>query len=478
MKKLKITHILFMFLLMIPLMVNASNNLDDLKLKWTQQYTENTEGKGLVKNDTYYTFIGNTIKKINLATAKEKELTLEGRIDGYVLRNNQIMILTRTFDKSEKDPDINWKYHFYYISKFYVLDDNLNIIKKIELDSTTNYYYDLFEVDGKIYTYKNEIGTFTIDEEFNFTEVEENNSILNNQYELVREFTNIIINKYPNSSVGINEVVTTPDNKYLFTAYIVDDLEGDKQYTNDNHIVLIGYFDSDKKEILTKEIYQAEIKENSAIACGYNNSIEIHGEYIFTTFLDVDRKVYFHIYDKKGNLVKELDIDSQINGLIPSHIIPTDNGLIVILETNIYECNPTMEITGINEPSLLLESEPSDKTYMLYYEYPFEITIKEEGNGKIEASHTKNWSGEKITFKVTPEEGYVLGMINVTDENGNIVTFTDYTFTMPSANVTIEAVFVPENPDTADIAIIAIISVVILGSIGIIYSIKKLSWLK
>ena len=51
----------------------------------------------------------------------------------------------------------------------------------------------------------------------------------------------------------------------------------------------------------------------------------------------------------------------------------------------------------------------------------------------------------------TDKEGYVLGVVKVTDKDGNVLTFTDYKFTMPSSDVTIEATFLPENPETSDL---------------------------
>lgn len=90
----------------------------------------------------------------------------------------------------------------------------------------------------------------------------------------------------------------------------------------------------------------------------------------------------------------------------------------------------------------------------------YNIYTKTEGKGTIKISNTTAKAGNGITFEVVPEEGYVLGVVKVTDANGNIVTFTDYTFTMPSADVTIEAFFVPENPDTG--AFISYIALTIL----------------
>lgn len=111
--------------------------------------------------------------------------------------------------------------------------------------------------------------------------------------------------------------------------------------------------------------------------------------------------------------------------------------------------------------------------------YIYNIISKTEGKGTIEVVPNAG-VGEKITFVVTPEKGYVLKEVRVTDANGKVVTFTDYTFTMPSADVTIEVIFSEDkkNPETTDVAVIACIAIIVLGGIGTIYSIRKLSWLK
>ena len=76
----------------------------------------------------------------------------------------------------------------------------------------------------------------------------------------------------------------------------------------------------------------------------------------------------------------------------------------------------------------------------------YEITTKVKGNGTIRVVSSAS-GGDGVTFIVEPQKGYVLGEIKVTDEFGNVLKFTDYTFTMPNANVLIEATFIV-NPDT------------------------------
>lgn len=71
----------------------------------------------------------------------------------------------------------------------------------------------------------------------------------------------------------------------------------------------------------------------------------------------------------------------------------------------------------------------------------FNVTTSTDGNGVVNSSHVSATSGDIITFNVTPNEGYILESITVTDELGNSVVYTDYKFTMPAADVNIDAKF-------------------------------------
>lgn len=107
----------------------------------------------------------------------------------------------------------------------------------------------------------------------------------------------------------------------------------------------------------------------------------------------------------------------------------------------------------------------------------YTITTKTDGNGTVTPSAETEHSGNEVTFVVTPNEGFELKEVKVTDSNGNTITFTDYKFTMPDANVVIEAIFVAKNPETSAINIIVSIILGII-SIGIIIKFKKkANWL-
>ena len=98
----------------------------------------------------------------------------------------------------------------------------------------------------------------------------------------------------------------------------------------------------------------------------------------------------------------------------------------------------------------------------LIFSTPGKIDTNIIGKGTINVNKTDS-AGNKVVFQITPEEGYVLSVVKVTDSNGNVITFTDYTFTMPNADVTIEAIFVLDNPKTSDIFAIVCTIFVISG---------------
>ncbi|MCD8100415.1 MAG: S-layer homology domain-containing protein, partial [Oscillospiraceae bacterium] len=70
--------------------------------------------------------------------------------------------------------------------------------------------------------------------------------------------------------------------------------------------------------------------------------------------------------------------------------------------------------------------------------------------GTVSFSSTSAAAGRTVTVTVTPDEGYVLASLTVTDADGNTIEVTDngngtYSFTMPSSEVTVTPVFAEEN---------------------------------
>lgn len=81
--------------------------------------------------------------------------------------------------------------------------------------------------------------------------------------------------------------------------------------------------------------------------------------------------------------------------------------------------------------------------------YPVTVTGKIE-NGSVTVSPKNASKGTTVTVTVTPDKGYTLETLTVTDKNGDKLTLKDkgsgkYTFTMPSGKVTVTATFMDDN---------------------------------
>lgn len=83
--------------------------------------------------------------------------------------------------------------------------------------------------------------------------------------------------------------------------------------------------------------------------------------------------------------------------------------------------------------------------------YSISIADKTPDGGKISVSPKSAKKGDTVTITVTPDEGYVLDELIVTDKNDNELKLKDkgngkFTFTMPASKVEIEATFKEEAP--------------------------------
>ena len=88
-----------------------------------------------------------------------------------------------------------------------------------------------------------------------------------------------------------------------------------------------------------------------------------------------------------------------------------------------------------------------------------DVTVPAAANGSVSVSPKSAAKGDTVTVTVTPDKGYTLGSLTVTDDSGNRLSVTDkgngkYTFTMPDGDVRISASFRAASGSTgfADVA--------------------------
>ena len=270
------------------------------------------------------------------------------------------------------------------------------------------------------------------------------------------EYEEIVLNPITN----LKQYISVIENKkqLIYTGF---DIEGcpPKSVGCINDIDAIIRLDEDNKTLWEKEypdylfVYNPQVVNKYIVAVGVKK-------------VEDDTQKEIIILDMNGNIVQTIVNDDPF-------IITGGNYNFMV--NNVDESSEYCPIA----PHSSTRTAPAIKCYKHWqkvYYIPLNISTKVEGKGKIEVVESAR-NGEQVTFKITPEEGYVLGVVKVTDANGNVLTFTSNTFTMPSSDVTIEATFIPENPETSDIKIIVLSVILIIGSIIGFINFKKVKWL-
>ena len=103
----------------------------------------------------------------------------------------------------------------------------------------------------------------------------------------------------------------------------------------------------------------------------------------------------------------------------------------------------------INDAIAALEKKPSSSSSGSSRPRYDVMTPSKPENGSVTVDPERARSGSRVTVTVTPDSGYKLGELVVTDRDGKKLELTDkgngqYTFTMPSGKVEVAAEFVKE----------------------------------
>ena len=101
-----------------------------------------------------------------------------------------------------------------------------------------------------------------------------------------------------------------------------------------------------------------------------------------------------------------------------------------------------------NNGTLTISTKPSGGGG--YYPTTYSITVEDAKNGDVSVSLITASQGSTVTITVSPEKGYTLETLTVTDKNGKEIELTNkgngkYTFKMPGSKVTVKATFMDDN---------------------------------
>ncbi len=406
---------------------------------------------------------------------------------------------------------------------YYLFDKDLNLIDSHEITAEAATYSSSYQ----LYMYQNTNGIFTsyaskyykIDEEFNFADSESKYSYNNKTLPLEEKIEpNINLQALYYSSFLVDEqrellyeeLAEEYDDFYIYPTYDTHYDEEKETLTivvNWNYIIYEtqGYIYKTETELMVYVGENLELKnrikilDEETVKNIYepNAVMDVTDEYITIGVTSGGvTKVFF--YDHNYNLVKEFKTKNTGKYAIQKTEYKDGRLLLIYSEPQPEEESiskgATTDNVFINSssiknfPSAKFIAGPDyhaglyaagDAMIVEYYEAPFNIVTKTDGNGTVTATQKQADSGEEVEFEVKPNEGYVLGEVKVIDKDGNVIIFTDYKFTMPSADVTIEATFnkIEKNPETADILITLFIIAAIISIGFIIKNKKKMEWM-
>ena len=487
---------------------NNTYYLDNYKIV---PYNLNADG-------TYTILKSNKLIKYDTNGTKITEVTIPNAKDTKIAKYNGKYYLESGIYTKEPDPNSN-NTRTYIRLRIHLYDEGLNLLNTVELPQNEESYtlattigysrgnHSIGVKNNQVYATVMRMNssydyTYNLNEDLTYTtEIKRNEQygvlflksyLSNNQYKFpyYTKDDSVVkkIIKKKNNNQQISNVYYKKDGNNYIASILYEKHDGyDNDYKEYNKLELV-YYDSKYNEIFSKLIYDWTLTQtNSCNGQIVANAVDILDNYI-VLLANNNEENFFIIYDRAGNQVRDLTSDINDPYLSFHYVFSDPNGIFVEFSRQDYMCEfgVTQDNSQDGEvlPEILTGDEDRTVYHMLYYEFgSFLVKTKViGGGGSIHASENSAREGAEVTFTITPDEGYVLGSVKVTDANGNTVIFNGNTFTMPSSDVLIEAEFVlaeqKVNPNTSDIAIATIFLITIAAGTIYIIQKKKFNFLK
>ncbi len=361
---------------------------------------------------------------------------------------------------------------------FYKIDQNLEIIKTIKIEPSGLVNITLpksslkFIMEDNVFglyiqkiNQANQLDPLVVYTDKDLTEVKNEKLVDTNYFPFEKKLHSLAIEMNTN---GDNLTRGIPTKDGVLIAY---ETKADKTCNHEtescSRYAVLSLIDNDGKEIWKSEfkeygsIYYIGASNNRYIALAENDNSDT----------DTNGDIFY--LDENGKTITTLDNISIYKSLeLKNNVLLMNNGTF----TSCQIAYPHDEINYCGVAN----------NYHTIYLLNYDVTTKTTaGKGKVTVDKKISIPGEEVTFNAEPEEGYVLDKVIVTDKKGNTIEFTDYKFTMPTADVTIEAEFVlaekeetkeeskeetkeeeeKPNPNTSDIFISLILILAILAGI-------------
>ena len=151
---------------------------------------------------------------------------------------------------------------------------------------------------------------------------------------------------------------------------------------------------------------------------------------------------------------KDMVVDKDATASIAAEVDGKTTGTFAITTNTDTKLKPGMEdnyTVDVQNGTLTISSRSSDGTGDGTGQTTYPVTVPDKtDNGSVSVNPKSAKQGDTVTITVTPDKGYILETITVTDKDGEKLTVTkksdtEYTFVMPASEVEVKATFMDDN---------------------------------
>ena len=151
---------------------------------------------------------------------------------------------------------------------------------------------------------------------------------------------------------------------------------------------------------------------------------------------------------------KDKVVDKDATASIAAEVDGKTTGTFAITTNTDTKLKPGMEdnyTVAVQNGTLTISSRSSDGTGDGAGQTTYPVTVPDKtDNGSVSVNPKSAKQGDTVTITVTPDKGYMLETITVTDKDGEKLTVTkksdtEYTFVMPASEVEVKATFMADN---------------------------------
>ncbi len=136
---------------------------------------------------------------------------------------------------------------------------------------------------------------------------------------------------------------------------------------------------------------------------------------------------------------------------VPSDLSPYTEDSVGLLQSAIAAVERGLGVSrqeDVNKMAVAIDAAIAglERVYVPPARPTYDVDIEDTDHGTVEVTPARPHDGDEVTITPTPDEGYEVGAVTVTDEDGTSITVTDsgdgtWTFEQPAGNVTVAVTF-------------------------------------